>query len=31
LYDYYKSLTALNVNAGNPEEILNIWNKVEGK
>jgi outer membrane protein TolC len=31
LYDYYKSLTALNVNAGNPEEVLNIWNKVEGK
>jgi outer membrane protein TolC len=31
LYDYYKSLTALNVNAGNPEEVLKIWNKAEGK
>jgi outer membrane protein TolC len=31
LYDYYKSLTALNVNAGTPEEVLKIWNKVEGK
>jgi outer membrane protein TolC len=31
LYDYYKNLTALNVNAGNPEEILKIWNKAEGK
>jgi len=31
LYDYYKNLTALNVNAGNPEEIIKIWNKAEGK
>jgi outer membrane protein TolC len=31
LYDYYKSLTSLNVNSGNPEEVLNIWNKAEGK
>ena len=31
LYDYYKNLTALNVNAGNSTEILKIWNKVEGK
>jgi len=31
LFDYYKSLTSLNVNSGNPEEVLNIWNKAEGK
>lgn len=24
LYDYYKSLTALNVNTGNPEEVLKV-------
>jgi outer membrane protein TolC len=31
LYDYYKSLSALNVNSGSPEEILKIWNKAEGR
>ncbi len=31
LYNYYKSLAALNINAGNSAEIINIWNNVEGK
>jgi outer membrane protein TolC len=31
LYDYYKNLTALNINAGNSNEVLRMWNKAEGR